>query len=126
MATGDDPRNLPVKAVMMVYDTPAFSIVALKKSGIKAPKDLEGKKLGAPVFDASFRLFPAFAKKTGIAKWEHVNLTPQLVQLLENLVEDRQGVRPVKANPGGAILYRAQGAPKGDTFKTKADEWEEF
>ena len=40
--------------------------------------DLEGKKLGAPVFDASFRLFPAFAKKNGIAKWEHVNLTPQL------------------------------------------------
>ena len=31
-----------------------------------------------PVFDASFRLFPAFAKKTGVTKWEHVNLTPQL------------------------------------------------
>jgi NitT/TauT family transport system substrate-binding protein len=30
------------------------------------------------VFDASFRLFPAFAKKTGITKYEHVNLTPQL------------------------------------------------
>jgi NitT/TauT family transport system substrate-binding protein len=42
------------------------------------PKDLEGKKLGAPVFDASFRVFPAFAKKTGITKYEHVNLTPQL------------------------------------------------
>ena len=43
------------------------------------PKDLAGKKLGAPVFDASFRLFPAFAKKTGIAKSvTHVNLTPQL------------------------------------------------
>ena len=30
------------------------------------------------MFDASFRLFPAFAKMNGIAKWEHVNLTPQL------------------------------------------------
>jgi NitT/TauT family transport system substrate-binding protein len=30
------------------------------------------------VFDASFRLFPAFAKMNGITKWEHVNLTPQL------------------------------------------------
>ena len=29
----DNPRNLPVKAIMMVYDTPAFSIVSLKKSG---------------------------------------------------------------------------------------------
>jgi NitT/TauT family transport system substrate-binding protein len=62
----------------MAYDFAPFGVYALKKSGIKVPKDLEGKKLGAPVFDASFRLFPAFAKINGISKWEHVNLTPQL------------------------------------------------
>ena len=28
----DNPRNLPVKMVMMVYDTPAFSIITLKKN----------------------------------------------------------------------------------------------
>ncbi|HTR85182.1 MAG TPA: ABC transporter substrate-binding protein [Reyranella sp.] len=67
-----------VLCVFMAYDFAPFGVYALKKSGIKGPKDLEGKKLGAPVFDASFRLFPAFAKKTGITKWEHVNLTPQL------------------------------------------------
>jgi NitT/TauT family transport system substrate-binding protein len=67
-----------VMCVFMAYDFAPFGVYALKKSGIKVPKDLEGKKLGAPVFDASFRLFPAFAKKTGIAKYEHVNLTPQL------------------------------------------------
>src|SRR5215831_3395403 len=67
-----------VLCVFMAYDHAPFGVYALKKSGIKAPKDLEGKKLGAPVFDASFRLFPAFAKLNGIAKWEHVNLTPQL------------------------------------------------
>lgn len=69
-----------VLAVFMAYDFPPFGVYALKKSGIKGPKDLEGKKLGAPVFDASFRLFPAFAKKVGIdrAKVESVNLTPQL------------------------------------------------
>ncbi len=67
-----------ILCVFMGYDFPPFGVYALKKSGIKGPKDLEGKKLGAPVFDASFRLFPAFAKKNGITKWEHVNLTPQL------------------------------------------------
>lgn len=69
-----------IPAVMMAYDFPPFGVYALKKSGIAKPKDLEGKKLGAPVFDASFRLFPAFAKKNGIdrTKVEHVNLTPQL------------------------------------------------
>ena len=67
-----------ILCVFMAYDFPPFGVYALKKSGITKPKDLEGKKLGAPVFDASFRLFPAFARKNGIAKWEHVNLTPQL------------------------------------------------
>ncbi|MBL6615685.1 MAG: ABC transporter substrate-binding protein, partial [Reyranella sp.] len=67
-----------VMCVFMAYDHAPFGVYALKKSGIKTPKDLEGKKLGAPVFDASFRLFPAFAKINGITKWEHVNLTPQL------------------------------------------------
>jgi NitT/TauT family transport system substrate-binding protein len=69
-----------ILCVFMAYDFPPFGVYALKKSGIKTPKDLEGKTLGAPVFDASFRLFPAFAKKTGIdkAKVTHINLTPQL------------------------------------------------
>jgi NitT/TauT family transport system substrate-binding protein len=67
-----------ILCVFMGYDFPPFGVYALKKSGIKSPKDLTGKKLGAPVFDASFRLFPAFAKKNGIGKTDHVNLTPQL------------------------------------------------
>jgi NitT/TauT family transport system substrate-binding protein len=62
----DNPRNLPVKAVMMVYDTPAFSIVTLKKTGIKAPKDLEGRILGAPAPDGAYAQWPIFVKANGI------------------------------------------------------------
>src|SRR5258705_33396 len=62
----DNPRNLPVKAVMMVYDTPAFSIVALKKSGIKGPKDLEGKVLGAPAADGAYAQWPIFVQANKI------------------------------------------------------------
>ena len=62
----DNPRNLEVKAVMMVYDTPAFSIVALKKSGIKAPKDLEGKILGAPAPDGAYAQWPIFVQANKI------------------------------------------------------------
>jgi NitT/TauT family transport system substrate-binding protein len=58
----DNPRNLPVKAVMMVYDTPAFSIVSLKKNGIAKPKDLEGKVLGAPAADGAYALWPIFVQ----------------------------------------------------------------
>ena len=51
---------------MMVYDQPAFSIVALKKSGIKPPKDLEGKTLGAPAPDGAYAQWPIFVKANGI------------------------------------------------------------
>ena len=69
-----------VLCVFMAYDFPPFGVYTLKKTGITKPADLAGKKLGAPVFDASFRLFPAFAKKVGLdpKSVEHVNLTPQL------------------------------------------------
>ena len=56
--------NKPV-AVMMVYNNTPAAVLALKKSGIRTPKDLEGKKLGAPVFDAGRKAFPIFAKANG-------------------------------------------------------------
>lgn len=68
------------KAVLMVYDAPPFGLYTLKKSGIKEPKDLVGRRLGAPVFDASYKLFPAFAFKVGIdpAAVPRVNMDPPL------------------------------------------------
>jgi len=62
----DNPRNLPVKAVMMVYDTPAFSIVTLKKNNIAKPKDLEGKVLGAPAPDGAYAQWPIFVQANRI------------------------------------------------------------
>ncbi|MEQ5774821.1 MULTISPECIES: ABC transporter substrate-binding protein [unclassified Thalassospira] len=66
-----------MKSIFMVYDRPPFSLFMLKKSGITKPEDLKGKTLGAPVFDASRKLFPAFAKATGLSmddvKWESMD-----------------------------------------------------
>ena len=62
----DNPRNLPVKMVMMVYDTPAFSIITLKKNGIAKPKDLEGKTLGAPAADGAWAQWPIFVQANRI------------------------------------------------------------
>ncbi len=69
-ANNPDAPNKPV-AVMMVYNNTPASVMALKKSGIRAPADLAGKKLGAPVFDAGRRAFPIFAKanKVGAVQW---------------------------------------------------------
>jgi len=67
-------------AVMMVYnDTPA-AIFSLKKSGIKTPGDLVGKKLGSPVFDAGRRAYPLFAKANGLdaSKANWISMDPSL------------------------------------------------
>jgi len=83
----DNPRNLPVKAVMMIYDAPAFAIITLKKAGIAKPKDLEGKILGAPAADGAWAQWPIFvqANKIDAAKVRVDNIgfpvrEPMLVQ----------------------------------------------
>jgi NitT/TauT family transport system substrate-binding protein len=76
-ANNPDAPNKPV-AIMMVYNNTPASVMALKKSGIKSPKDLTGKKLGAPVFDAGRRAFPIFAKANGVGNVAWTAMDPPL------------------------------------------------
>ena len=62
----DQNPGAPVTAIMMIYDKPPFAIVGRKSLGVEAPKDLEGKVLGAPPPDGAWAQFPIFAKETGI------------------------------------------------------------
>ena len=79
--TANNPAapSKPVGVMMVYNDTPA-AVFALKKSGIKSPADLTGKKLGAPVFDAGRRAFPIFAKVNQLdaAKTTWVSMDPPL------------------------------------------------
>jgi NitT/TauT family transport system substrate-binding protein len=52
----------PVKAVFMVYNKPPYAIISRKSRGVEKPKDLEGKKLGAPVADPAFAQWKIFAQ----------------------------------------------------------------
>ena len=56
----------PVKAIFMVYNKPAFSIVGRKSRGVTNPKDLEGKKLGAPAPDGAFAQWKIFVEANKI------------------------------------------------------------
>jgi len=62
----DQHPTTPLKALFMVYNKPPFSIVARRSRGITSPKDLEGKKLGAPAADGAFAQWPIFAQVNGI------------------------------------------------------------
>ena len=76
-ANNPDAPNKPV-AVMMVYNNTPAAVMALKKSGIKTPADLNGKKLGAPVFDAGRKAFPIFAKANSVTGVAWTSMDPPL------------------------------------------------
>lgn len=76
-ANNPDAPNKPV-AVMMVYNNTPAAVLALKKSGIKTPADLNGKKLGAPVFDAGRKAFPIFEKANKISNVAWTSMDPPL------------------------------------------------
>ncbi|WP_096784364.1 ABC transporter substrate-binding protein [Rhodobacter sp. CZR27] len=62
----DQNPGAPVTAVMMIYDKPPFAVVGRKSQGVAAPKDLEGRKLGAPPPDGAWAQFPIFAAENGL------------------------------------------------------------
>jgi NitT/TauT family transport system substrate-binding protein len=62
----DANPGTPIKAIFMVYNKPAFSIVGRKSRGVTKPKDLEGKKLGAPAPDGAFAQWKIFVQANNI------------------------------------------------------------
>ena len=76
-ANNPDAPNKPV-AIMMVYNNTPAAVFALKKSGIRTPADLAGKKLGAPVFDAGRKAWPIFAKANKVNGATWVSMDPPL------------------------------------------------
>ncbi len=62
----DANPTVPIKAVFMVYNKPPFAIVGRKSRGVAKPKDLEGKKLGAPAADGAFAQWKIFVQANNI------------------------------------------------------------
>jgi NitT/TauT family transport system substrate-binding protein len=62
----DQHAPTPLKPIFMVYNKPPYAVVARKSRGVTEPKQLEGKRLGAPTTGSSFMQWPLFAKLSGI------------------------------------------------------------
>jgi NitT/TauT family transport system substrate-binding protein len=108
----DNPANAPVKAVMMVYDSPPFAILTLKKNNIRTPKDLEGKVLGAPAADGAWAQFPILAKVNNIdttkVRVENVGFPIREALLAQGKVD------AVTAFGSNALGVVAQGVPESE------------
>jgi NitT/TauT family transport system substrate-binding protein len=76
-----------VKAVMSLLNTSGFAVISLAETGIKQPRDLEGKRLAVTAGDALTQLFPAVVKsnKLDMSKITLVQVDPasKVVSVLE-------------------------------------------
>jgi len=80
MEFNDKNPNERIKAVGFVFNRAPFSILTLKKNNITEPRQLAGKKLGAPAGDGPRKLWPLFAKEIGVDanSVEWVTMEPKL------------------------------------------------
>jgi NitT/TauT family transport system substrate-binding protein len=100
-------------ALMSGYEEAPAAIIVLKSSGITTPKQLDGKKLGSAPNDATFKLFPMFAKQVG------VDMSTMQVQSIDpSLREVLLAQKKVDAIPGqvfnSLIELQAKGVPASD------------
>ena len=84
-------KDAGIRTVMSLLNTSSFGVISLAETGIRAPKDLEGKKLAITAGDALTQLFPAFAgfNKLDTSKITLVQIDPagKVVALLEKRVD---------------------------------------
>lgn len=66
LVTSVTREKTPVKALAAVYGKAMLGILYLKESGIKTPKDLEGRVLGRSASGAGVIMLPAFIKANNI------------------------------------------------------------
>lgn len=72
-------QGAKVKVVSMLFDKSPYCMWMWKDSGINSPKDLVGKKIGAPPGDAQRTIFPALAtaNKFEADRVTFVNISPE-------------------------------------------------
>ncbi len=77
------PNDVPIM-VYQIWNQPPFAIVTKASSGIKTPKDFEGKTLGGAQGTPTTRLLPVFAKTNNLdmAKIKVTNMAPNLQEPL--------------------------------------------
>lgn len=87
----DSADATPIKAVLMTYNKPPFAVLTLKKNNISTPKDLEGKRIGAPSGDAAYQQWPIFAKQNNVdssgIKFENVGFAVRETLLAQGQVD---------------------------------------
>jgi NitT/TauT family transport system substrate-binding protein len=118
----DQNPDLNVKAVLMVYDNPAFAIVGRKSLGVTVPKDLEGKTLGAPAPDGAYAQWAAFVAANDIdasaVTIENIGFPVREPMLAQGQVDAVTGF-----SFSSFINLKAAGVPEDDISVMQMSDW---
>lgn len=98
--------DVPLKIIAIVYGNASIGLIYSAESGIKGPKDLEGRKIAKTAGSASMTLFPAFlaVNKVDRAKLNEVTVDgasflPLLLSRQVDAVVDQKTNLPRYAKP---------------------------
>lgn len=84
-------RSAQVKIIGMVFDKTPLNIFSRKDAPIRAPKDAVGKTLAAPPGDTQRQMWPALAKRVGLAadavSWANIEPSSKIAALAEKRVD---------------------------------------
>jgi NitT/TauT family transport system substrate-binding protein len=133
-------KGADIKSVMSLLNSTGFSVVSLAETGIKSPKDLEGKRLAVSPGDPLGQLFQALAayNKLDMSKISMVQVDPaaKVVAVLEKKVDallggaddqyfliKQRGVQPaaLRYADNGANIVGMTIVTTGDVIKNKPD-----
>jgi NitT/TauT family transport system substrate-binding protein len=114
-------KGAEVQAVMSLLNTSGFGVISLAETGIKSPKDLEGKTLAITAGDALTQLFPAMAKanKLDMSKIKLLQVDPpsKVVAVLERKahallggIDDQYFLIEAKGAKPAALRFADHGA----------------
>lgn len=101
--------DVPLKIIAVVYGNASIGLMYTVESGIKGPKDLEGRKIAKTAGSASMTLFPAFLAVNNVdrEKITEVNVTgssflPLLLSRQVDAVVDQKTNLPRYQKPAAA------------------------
>src|SRR5438045_7501025 len=133
-------KGADVKSVMSLLNSTGFAVVSLAETGIRTPKDLEGKKLAVSAGDPLGQLFQALAahNKLDVSKITMVQVDPaaKVVAVLEKRADGllggaddqyflikQRGVQPaaLRFSDNGANIVGMTIVTKTDLTKTNPD-----
>ena len=101
-------KGAPMKIVSTVYQSNPNAVMALKKTGIKAPKDLAGKKVGVPSGSSQTTMLPLFLKSNNLKESDITMIDMPVASMVPALLQGQ-----VDAVLGSIDAYQIQAESQG-------------